>query len=541
MKTKILFLVSFFFIAGLQTSTSQTVSISADSYKQQFIGVGGSVGNYFNKYFSNSEADREQICRWLADDLHYRYLKSYDGDKHPNDAPDYYDDRATFLNDLRVYKSDIEFVVCFNQVSKMYQSRMDADEPGIFNLVAQRYFDILEAYHLRNASVSIIELLNEPGGAGEVLRQGVVYAYAVPILRNLISNSSSNPHGVPMPKIAGTGTWGVGQLPHWINKFKSKLPDAWNNLEIVTTHGYSGGWKTNLFKDVYNIIDGKPFYNSEQTGKAHKGDDIWEQEQSGTIDEYIAGALSMSQIYICGMLGYTNAFFAFQNYNTSDNNAALLQVTNGNSPKTKKMYYALKQITSLQPEGCHRVGRDISSMSKIKTLVMRKKGENYVYLHMANIRPEAKTITINFKNGASYNIKSVKSWVTDEFGNDATQTMNKKYSRARSSINIDIAAHSITTLKLEIESASKKSAANAIGTDLVQEIGNVSSYRFANPVKDVLNITGATEISKIEVYSLLGEKVLTSQNSKNVSVEHLSKGTYLLVVNGVEAMKFVKE
>ena len=52
---------------------------------------------------------------------------------------------------------------------------------------------------------------------------------------------------------------------------------------------------------------------------------------------------------------------------------------------------------------------------------------------------------------------------------------------------------------------------------------------FPNPVKDKLTVKSAVDINKIEVYSILGEKVLSNNLSNNtLNMESLSKGIYLL-------------
>ena len=73
---------------------------------------------------------------------------------------------------------------------------------------------------------------------------------------------------------------------------------------------------------------------------------------------------------------------------------------------------------------------------------------------------------------------------------------------------------------------------------------NLKLALYPNPVKDVLNIETETEITSIEIYNLLGQKVKTAK-SRNVNVAELSNGTYMVRVqdtnNAVKSMKFVKQ
>jgi hypothetical protein len=68
---------------------------------------------------------------------------------------------------------------------------------------------------------------------------------------------------------------------------------------------------------------------------------------------------------------------------------------------------------------------------------------------------------------------------------------------------------------------------------------------YPNPAKEVLNISSFNNISKIEVYDLLGKKVASNNNASDVNVAALGKGAYIVKVvqeNGsVVAKQFIKE
>ena len=521
-------------LTSVQFVNGQSVTINTDDYKQKFIGVGGSAGNYFETYFKNSSSEQAQIMQWLAGDLHYKLFKSYDGNNHPTDRPDYYDERARFFKDLKNSSPDVKLMICMNQISEMYASEIENDQSGIYKTVAQRYFDIIEAYHERNATVDIIELLNEPGGKEHVLTKGKVYAYAVPELEKIINDRDKNPNGVPMPEIAGPATWGVGQCPYWIKKFKRKLSDAWSNIDIVTTHGYNQGWKTELYQEINDMINGKPFYNSEQTGKSHQGDDIWTQEESGAIPKDVAGALSICQRLTAGMNGGLTAFMAFQNYNTSDNSAALLKVNKNSPPETKKMYHAFKQVTAIQPDKCHRVEHEASNTSKIRTLTMRKKGENYVYVHLTNINADSKSVKLVLKDKK---IKGIKAWLTDK-DNNAVVDKDKTFSSEKAKVFYTLPAHSVVTVRLELGSTRLKDMTSPVEEMSVPE---ESFTCYPNPASDELTVLGMDNVSSIEVYNMLGKKLIENQGSETIIITELPGGVYMVRVNGEKTVKFMKK
>ena len=67
---------------------------------------------------------------------------------------------------------------------------------------------------------------------------------------------------------------------------------------------------------------------------------------------------------------------------------------------------------------------------------------------------------------------------------------------------------------------------------------------YPNPIHDVLNIKSQSNISKIEVYSTLGELIITTINSNQVDLKNNSSGIYIIKiygVNGIVTKKIIKQ
>jgi hypothetical protein len=80
--------------------------------------------------------------------------------------------------------------------------------------------------------------------------------------------------------------------------------------------------------------------------------------------------------------------------------------------------------------------------------------------------------------------------------------------------------------------------------------GSIDNANFAfypNPVKNVLNLSYNKEISNVEVFNLLGQKVITERvnaNDAQLDMSNLSKGAYMVKVtsdNQVKTIKVIKE
>lgn len=70
-----------------------------------------------------------------------------------------------------------------------------------------------------------------------------------------------------------------------------------------------------------------------------------------------------------------------------------------------------------------------------------------------------------------------------------------------------------------------------------------SKIIYPNPTRDFINIQSHEEINSVEIYSLSGQKLMTSSANK-IDVSHLNKGVYIIKIelkNGkIESQKFIK-
>ncbi|WP_188372965.1 FG-GAP-like repeat-containing protein [Winogradskyella haliclonae] len=68
---------------------------------------------------------------------------------------------------------------------------------------------------------------------------------------------------------------------------------------------------------------------------------------------------------------------------------------------------------------------------------------------------------------------------------------------------------------------------------------------YPNPVKDILNIETNIELKEIEIFNVLGQKVLMDFNNKKINVSSLISGTYFIKINDVadsitKTIRFIK-
>ena len=68
-------------------------------------------------------------------------------------------------------------------------------------------------------------------------------------------------------------------------------------------------------------------------------------------------------------------------------------------------------------------------------------------------------------------------------------------------------------------------------------ISTISIY--PNPVSSVLNIEMPQVLNQVTIYSMLGTQVLKTQ-SKNINIEHLKSGIYLITIEDVIGNRLTK-
>jgi uncharacterized repeat protein (TIGR01451 family) len=64
---------------------------------------------------------------------------------------------------------------------------------------------------------------------------------------------------------------------------------------------------------------------------------------------------------------------------------------------------------------------------------------------------------------------------------------------------------------------------------------------FPNPSTGVFTFKDTKNLNSVEVYSILGEKILSQTNQKTINLSGLGKGVYFARVNGMQVVKLVKE
>jgi len=466
---------------------AQQITVNPDAYNQEFVGTGASCGLYLAHYLNMSREDQLKASQMLYQDLKLKYIKNYQDD-YPWADPSGYDKVVTAINNAKIYQPNLKVIICANNLPdhlEVEKAEHDSSIPGILDSVANYYFHICKGYYDRGVKVDILELVNERSYDNKVTD---LYDKAAKKFKAMINNPNINTTHVPMPYIAGPATWSAAATEKFITGWKSERPNAWQNIDIVTTHGYEYGAEK-YYTNTFNVAEGKPFYLSEQTGKIQTGEEkgvdvIAEQFPNESAPDYVYNA-EIARHMIDFFNGGGNAFFHFLANNPKGSAAALLGIQYGGSPEASIVYYGFKHMSATHPSGSKRVGRSLTNMGNYKAIAFRVPGENVVYVHFVNLYNTNGQVKVDFK---SYDIKAVQAWETDENSNFEA-IMNKTFSTAQKDITINVGPYSVHTLKVTIAPESSKSndiVANHIYSIKAEhsgkylEVANASSEKGAN-------------------------------------------------------------
>jgi hypothetical protein len=92
---------------------------------------------------------------------------------------------------------------------------------------------------------------------------------------------------------------------------------------------------------------------------------------------------------------------------------------------------------------------------------------------------------------------------------------------------------SISTMNGDVDDGS------TLGVEEISSIAN-QIVMYPNPTKNIVNIETTSSLSKIEIYTLLGKKILKSE-SKSINVAALPQGLYLIKITSSQGIETVKK
>lgn len=467
MKRLNLFITFILALSGLIVwpARGDTLRVMVDEYHQELLGNGANFGTYAYPFYRMSEKDRKRAVKMLMNECKLSYLKYYSAD-YPSEKAQAYDNVAEFFKMAQELYPEVKLQVCVNNLPDRLEKggeteankkgEHDPELPDVLEEIADYYFQVIQGFYDRGVTVAQLDVVNERGMKDHV---NDLFDVSVSELKRIMADPDKNPDNIPVPEIVGPSTWSAKAPARWIEEIKKDRPEIWENIDVVSTHGYEWGTYEN-YKEAFEAADGKPFINNEQTGKIQGEkengdyvDDIAKQfppDEEKAPDDLgnISIAMRMSDVFNAG----GNSFYAFQSVNPSGNNAALLRVNGKEGPSPSLIYHGFKHLSGSYPRGAFRVEHELKGLKRCRVVTVRHPDEDCVYVHVTNVwdREESVRIGLGTSKRKGLGIESATIWITDR--EKRYEKMGKKtYETPARSMTLNIPGHSIITVKFEFQ------------------------------------------------------------------------------------------
>ena len=578
-------------LAALLTAApaaGQEIVIRADAPQHVFEGAGASFGLFLNNYVSASPTAQNELVRLIAQELDLSTIQEYNGrgdlGLYPGDDPAYFDRRADFVKAIRAVRPGVEFSLVTNMfpddlrkdlvltgrdgVERTYRV-LDTDDPDIYDKLADWYFQLFQAFDARGVSVEVLNVVNEPDllVCGQNLRQcrthhygydgdtrrGVaeIFAQAVPAFKALLADPSVNTTGMPVPRIMGPSTFAPGGsgsafqggAVDYVQYLKTNHADAWDQIDIVSTHQYDNGVRGDLFQTLRTLAGGKPLHQSETHGSKQFG--------PSSLRANHRTALSLAQLFGASVNFGTSMWSYFQtNYpNPADpddadrfNPGGLVSLSPPQipDPEPLKHYSVFRQLTSAQPDSSSVLDYTASSGRRADVVAFRKGDRDSVYVSVTNTSGTPQDVTISVEDAGGLRVIETYSVRTTDATRDDDETARATLDANAGAFTYTMGPYSVNTFTVGLGSAT-------VDAETVPEASVALLPPAPNPARGAATIAyrlAAPVEVELAVSDALGRRVRQLDSGPRGAGPHrsvlstagLAPGVYLVTLRAGDAV-----
>lgn len=446
-------------------SQAQSLAVQADRYLQVFEGAGISAGLYLGHHYSMpSAASRDSAVKYIAGNLHMRYIQDYI-DRYPADDPAYFDRRADYIKAAKNYRADIKVSQVGNKfpaalmidsvIGGVSRKCLNTNDPNIYDKVANWYFLLFKAFKERDVEIDILNVVNEPdfdkvyyyGPNGNTMQNvALVFEKAAGKFLQMLADPAINTLQIKTPKIMGPSTISPQGCVDYVRYFKLNYPNVWNMIDIVAYHQYVNGVNVGALANVKSEAGSKPVYQSEM--HTNRGDNL------GTlpISDELRGCISLASLFGNSLRTGCNSWFYFQtNYPNDYTPAGLLSIPwMAAAAVPYKHYYAFQQLTSTQPINSNVLEHIKSNLATVDVVCLRKMNTDSVYVNASNLSGTAVTMTVSVQSlTVPYGIKKYQLRTTNATSNNEAAPV-QEFTVPANQFTITLSPYSVNTITIAI-------------------------------------------------------------------------------------------
>lgn len=434
-----------------RTLLAVDVTVSPFDHQQEFIGGGSGYGLYAGHLVNGVPAgQQEEVYDWLFEDLNTAVIRmlSFQGETAGNDNSNPFDLDLAAMNipfqsaEYTVYQEAIArdpdlIVMSYTNTHPDFLKNPD----GTYNTSLPNFYEELAEFWYGNMAymkinygiqLDVLDVLNEPDFKSEfsLSLSTDMLANSVTALQTLVDLHYPT-YGVEMPLVSGfsNGTAQAGR--NWLTGLQSNSQQAWDNLDILTTHPYGGGgsgFDQANYEAIADLKDADhPLFIQNEMEFGHSSflnnsnalpDDL--------ADDELEAALALARIFSMSVEAGADGFHVFQGNNPNSQGGKSLVFTPwGQTAVRRTGYYVFQQLTSLQPKGSDVVVDTTTGAPEgVHTLAYNKWGDNRVFLTITNATGNSEQANLEFRgnDGSLMSFKHVKQYATSGTQNAAVVT-----------------------------------------------------------------------------------------------------------------------
>lgn len=422
---------------SLVSLRAETVTVRPFEHRQVFETSASGFTWYWNHL--NNAPNKADVFRWLFQDLNIEYIRagfqtaetvndnddpnSIDWTKFafnpPNQGNNWVYRQAKLLNPNMKTMAYAHGFPDWLRSAPGHGGGPDYTNPNLYAEIAEWMFaNLVNLKQNEGIVCDILDIYNEPDQNG-FGRDNVanLLQNVVPLLRAWINDPVRNTFGVTMPKVMASSCMRSSGSRDFLSYWKTNQQAVWDNIDIVSTHQYySGAFTAANYSDVNALRGGRPYMVSEMNTldpEGHLNDP--NELPDDAVEDQLEAALLQGRACSVALNNGVSVYDHYQGVSPQTTPASLVFTPWAKSASRRKVYFAFKQLTSMQTKRSSVVPADVpATLTGCSALAYHLWGESKSWVTLTNADSVARQVSLRFLDarGQPLPIASVRIFET---------------------------------------------------------------------------------------------------------------------------------
>ena len=448
------------------------VTVRPFSHRQVFETSASGFTWYWNHL--NNATNKNEVFQWLFSDLNIEYVRAgfqvaetvndnsdplvIDWSKFafnpPGQGNNWVYQQAKLLNPNMKVMCYAHGFPDWLRATPGHGGAPDYTNPDLYPEIAEWMFaNLVNLKQNEGITCDILDIYNEPdeNGFGRDNTANLLQ-HVIPLLRAWVADPVRNPFGVTMPQVMASSCMRASASRDYLTHWRANQPSVWDNIDIVSTHQYySGAFTPANYADVNAIRGGRPYMVSESNTldpEGHLNDP--NELPDDAVEDQLEAALLQGRYCSIAMNNGVSVSDHYQGVSPQSAPASLVFTPWAKAASRRKVYFAFKQLTSMQTRGSSVVPVEIAgAFPGCYGLAYHKWGESKSWLTLTNASAEPLDCSLRLLDagGRPLPLASVRCFETSAT-RDAALVSFEGFTSARSDFPALVPGHSLHTFEI---------------------------------------------------------------------------------------------